>query len=42
MLIGPMQTRARQNIGYGTNVAIILIILKGANFYHANSMFINE
>ena len=22
MLIGPMQTRARKNIGYGTNVAI--------------------
>ena len=29
--VGPMQTRARKNIVYGTNIAIILIILKWAN-----------
>ena len=38
MLVLNKQTRAPKNIGYGSNITIILIILKRANIYHANSV----
>ena len=37
-----MQTRARKNIGYGTNIEIILSFWNELIFNHANSVFINE